>query len=261
MVRGMAKRTSYLPGTPSYVDIGTPDPEAASKFYAALFGWTVNDLGEEAEAGGYRMAQIEGDDVAGIGPAQNPGPPYWTTYFTVEDADITAKKVEAAGGRVLAPPFDVFDGGRMAVLMDPNGAAFNVWQPKASIGAYRVNEHGTLCWNELNTRNVESAKKFYADMFGWTFHGDDNYVGFEVDGNGVGGFMPMTPDRFPAEVPEHWLVYFAVDDVAAAHAKISELGGTPMMDPFPVPDVGTMTVASDPQGAMFAVIQLNEAAA
>src|SRR5688572_8759415 len=143
MVRGMPKRTAYPPGTPSYVDIGTPDPEAASKFYSALFGWTVNDLGEEA--GGYRMAQIAGDDVAGIGPAQNPGPPYWTTYFTVEDADITAKKVEAAGGSVLAAPFDVFDGGRMAVFMDPNGAAFNVWQPKGSIGAYRVNEHGTLC--------------------------------------------------------------------------------------------------------------------
>jgi uncharacterized protein len=255
----MAKRTSYLSGTPSYVDIGTPDPAAAGAFYRALFGWTINDLGPDA--GGYTMAQIDGDDVAGIGPAQNPGPPYWTTYFTVADADATAKTVEAAGGSVLAPPFDVFDGGRMAVFMDPNGAAFNVWQPKASIGAYRVNEHGTLCWNELNTRNLEKAKTFYSEVFGWTYHGDDNYTGFEVDGNGVGGFMPMTPDRFPPEVPEHWLVYFATDDVNKTAAKITELGGTTMMEPFAVPDVGTMTVAADPQGATFAVIQLNEPAA
>ena len=252
----MSKRDSYPAGTPSYVDIGSPDPAATKAFYGALFGWTINELG--ADAGGYAMAQIDGDDVAGIGPAQNPGPPNWTTYFTVDDIDQTAKAAEAAGGTIIAPPFDVMKAGRMAVVSDPNGAVFSLWQRNQSIGAYRVNEHGALCWNELNTRNVESAKKFYGEVFGWTYHGDDSYVGFEVNGEGVGGFMPMTPDRFPAEVPEHWLVYFAVDDVAAAHAKIKELGGTAMMDPFPVPDVGTMTVAHDPQGAVFAVIQLND---
>ncbi len=252
----MPKRTSHPAGTPSYVDIGSPDPAATAAFYSGLFGWTVTDAGPDA--GGYHMAQIGDDVVAGIGTQQAPGPPYWTTYITVDDADKTAATVEAAGGSVLAPAFDVMDAGRMAVFMDPNGAAFSVWQPKASIGADRVNEHGALCWNELNTRNLESAKKFYGDVFGWTYHGDDNYTGFEVDGNGVGGFMPMTPDRFPADVPEHWLVYFAVDDVAASYAKITELGGTTMMEPFDVPEVGKMTVASDPQGAMFAVIQLNE---
>ncbi|HUR78047.1 MAG TPA: VOC family protein [Acidimicrobiales bacterium] len=252
----MAKRTSYPPGTPSYVDIGSPDPDATAAFYSALFGWTINDLGPDA--GGYRMAQIDGDDVAGIGPAQNPGPPYWTTYITVEDADVTAKKVETTGGTVLAPPFDVLQAGRMGVFADPNGAVFSVWQRNESIGSYRVNEHGALCWNELNTRNLESAKKFYGDVFDWTFHGDENYTGFEVDGAGVGGFAPMAPDRFPPDVPEHWLVYFAVDDVTATHAKIAELGGTTMMEPFAVPEVGTMTVAQDPQGATFAVIQLNE---
>jgi predicted enzyme related to lactoylglutathione lyase len=118
----MAKRTSYPPGTPSYADIGSPDPAATKAFYSALFGWSINELG--ADAGGYAMAQIGGD--AGIGPAQNPGPPYWTTYITVEDAEATAKQVEAAGGTVLAPPFDVLEAGRMAVFMDPNGAAFSV---------------------------------------------------------------------------------------------------------------------------------------
>jgi predicted enzyme related to lactoylglutathione lyase len=252
----MPKRTAYSPGTPSYIDIGTADPKAAGAFYGALFGWTINDLGPDA--GGYTMAQIDGDDVAGIGPAQNPGPPYWTTYFTVDDADATAKSVEAAGGTVLAPPFDVFDGGRMAVFADPNGAAFNVWQPKASIGAYRVNEHGTLCWNELNTWKLEAAKKFYSEVFGWTYEGDDTYAQPLVDGKAVGGMMPLSTDRMPAETPEHWLVYFAVDDVNKSAAEIKNLGGTTMMEPFDAGGVGKMVVAADPQGAVFAVIQLNQ---
>jgi predicted enzyme related to lactoylglutathione lyase len=252
----MPKRSSYPAGTPSYVDIGSPDPDATAAFYSALFGWTVNDLGPDA--GSYKMAQIDGDDVAGIGPQQAPGPPYWTTYISVDDADATAKQVEAAGGTVIVPAMDVMDAGRMAVCMDANGAVFSVWQPNASIGSYRVNEHGALCWSELNTRNLEPAKQFYSDVFGWKWGGGDDYSEFMVDGRVVGGAMPMTPDRFPAEVPEHWLVYFAVNDVDAAAAKIAELGGQTMMEPFDAGGVGKMTVAHDPQGAVFAVIQLNE---
>lgn len=251
----MAKRTSYPAGTPSYVDIGSPDPAATAAFYGGLLGWEVVNLGPDA--GGYSSARIDGDDVAGIGPQQAPGLPYWTTYFTVDDVADAAKKVEAAGGTVVVPPMDVLDAGDMAVFQDPNGAFFNVWKAKESIGAYRVNEPGTLCWNELNTRHMDAAKTFYADVFGWTYHGDANYTGFEVDGRGVGGFMPM-PDQVPADVPDHWMVYFAVADIAAAAAKVSELGGTTMMDPFAVPDVGTMVVAMDPQGAVFSLIELNE---
>ncbi len=253
----MAKRTSHPAGTPSYVDIGSPDPAATAAFYSALFGWTVNDLGPDA--GGYSMAQLEGDDVAGIGPAQSPGPPYWTTYITVDNVDDTVKKVEAAGGTVLAPAMDVMTAGRMAVCMDPNGAAFAVWQPNESIGSYRVNEHGALCWTELNTRNLESAKSFYTDVFGWGW-GPTNpeYAEFMVGDRVVGGAMPMTPDKFPAEVPEHWLVYFAVNDVDASAAKIKELGGVTMMDPFEAGGAGKMVVAMDPLQAVFAVIQMNE---
>ncbi|MEY2418528.1 MAG: uncharacterized protein QOG90_1208 [Actinomycetota bacterium] len=254
----MAKVTAFPSGTPSYVDIGSPDPDATAAFYSALFGWSVDDLGPDA--GGYRMARIDGDDVAGIGPAQNPGPPFWTTYFTVDDVDLTAKKVEGAGGSVLAAPMDIPGGGRIAVFADPHGAAFSVWRA-GDASSNRVNEHGALCWNELNTRNIDAAKQFYSDVFGWTWGGGADYSEFMVDGRVVGGCMPMTPERFPAEVPEHWLVYFAVDDVNAAVAKIQELGGTTMMEPFEAGGVGMMTVAMDPQGAVFAVIELNEQAA
>ncbi len=253
----MPTRTSYPEGTPSYIDIGTPDIDAAAAFYGGLFGWQVVDLGPDA--GGYRMATLEGDGVAGIGPAQNPGPPYWTTYISVDSADSSAKKVEAAGGQVLAPPMDIpGNAGRMAVFADPNGAAFAVWQAGETPGSGRVNEHGALCWNELNTRNLDKAKTFYTDVFGWGWGPTNSeYAEFMVGDRVVGGVMPMGANH-PPEVPEHWLVYFAVDDVNAAATKIKDLGGTTMMEPFEVPGVGQMVVALDPHQAAFAVIQLNE---
>lgn len=251
----MAKRTSHPVGTPSWVDIGSPDPAATAAFYGGLLGWEVENLGDEA--GGYSMARIGGDDVAGIGPQQAPGLPYWTTYITVDSADDYAKKVDAAGGTVIVPPMDVMEAGRMAVFMDPFNAAVSVWEPRASIGAYRVNEAGTLCWNELNTRNMGPAKKFYSEVFGWGWEGDENYSQFFVGERTVGGAMPM-PEQVPAEVPDHWMVYFAVDDINASVAKVKELGGQTMMDPFPASEVGTMVVAMDPQGAIFSLIQLNE---
>lgn len=254
----MAKRSSHPAGTPSWIDIGAPDPAKTAAFYSALFGWDVEDLGPEA--GGYRMARIGGDDVAGIGPQQAPGTPYWTTYITVASADETTQKAEGAGGMVIVPPMDVMTVGRMAVLADPNGAAFSVWEPRDSIGAYRVNEHGTLCWNELNTWKLDEAKAFYGEVFGWGFGPTSpDYAEFMVGERVVGGMMPMSSDRMPAETPEHWLVYFAVDDINATVARIKELGGITMMEPFaPGDDVGMMVVAADPDGAVFAVIQLNQ---
>lgn len=252
----MAQRTSHPAGTPSYVDLGTPDLDASASFYSALFGWRIDDLGPDA--GGYRMVILNDDVVAGMGPAQNPGPPYWTTYITVDNVDDTTKKVEAAGGVVLAPAMDVMTAGRMAVYADPNGAAFAVWEPRDSIGAYRVNESGALCWTELNSRNLDSAKAFYTEVFGWGWGPTSpDYAEFMVGDRVVGGLMPM-PEQVPAEVPEHWMNYFAVADIDASTAKVKELGGTTMMEPFPAGDVGSMVVAMDPQGAVFSLIQLNE---
>ena len=252
----MPTRSSYPAGTPSYVDIGTPDVDATSTFYAGLFGWTVQDLGPDA--GGYRMALKGESTAAGIAPAQDAGPPYWTSYITVDDVEAAAEAVQATGGTVVAPPMDVMEAGRMAVCVDPNGAPFAIWQPGQSIGAEIVNEHGALCWTELNTRHFESAKRFYSEVFGWKWNDSAEYGEFEVGGRVVGGMMPMTPDRFPAEVPEHWLVYFAVDDIDAAASRIKDLGGTTMMEPFNPGGVGKMVVAMDPQGAVFAVIQMDQ---
>jgi predicted enzyme related to lactoylglutathione lyase len=255
----MPERTEYAPGTPSWVDIGT-DVEQAKQFYEPLFNWTAQDAGPPEETGGYGFFLKDGKMVAGYGPQQNPGPPFWTTYVSVADADETAKKVEAAGGTVMMPPMDVMGAGRMAVFQDPQGAFISVWQPGDHKGAQLVNEPGSFSWNELNTRDVDGAKAFYTAVFGWGAvthsEGPMPYTEFKLADQSIAGMMPMPP-MVPAGVPPHWLVYFAVDDADAAVAKAQELGGSVRMGPMDVP-VGRFAILADPQGATFAAIRLAE---
>jgi hypothetical protein len=230
--------------------------DAAATFYGGLFGWTA-DPGPE-EAGGYRIAMLNGQPVAGIGPAMNPGPPFWSTYVSVADADETAAKVKAAGGQELVAPMDVMQAGRMAVFMDNAGAAFSIWQPNEHPGAGLVNEPGTLCWNELSTRDIDKAIEFYPQVFGWGHSTSEGgpmpYTEWKVDGASIAGMMPM-PEAVPAQVPPYWLVYFAVEDCDASVAKAVELGGSQMFPPMDIP-IGRFAGITDPQGAMFAVIAL-----
>jgi predicted enzyme related to lactoylglutathione lyase len=254
---GDMRKTSYEPGTPSWVDLGTADIEAAKAFYGGLFGWRVDELGPEA--GGYCMAFLDDAPVAGLGPQQNPGPPYWTTYVSVASAAETVDKAKAAGGTVIMEPMDVMGAGTMAIFADPTGAVIAVWQPGNHPGAGIVNEPGSLCWNELNTRDPARAAEFYTSVFGWGTQGDESYTQWMIGDSSVGGMM-MMPDMVPAEVPAHWVVYFAVADVEASVKTISDSGGTIVVPPMAVPEVGTFSLAMDPQGALFAVIQLNATA-
>lgn len=253
--------TSYDPGVPSWVDLGTGDPDAAAAFYGGLFGWTCES--GPPEAGGYRMCLLRGLPVAGLGPQMNPGPPVWSTYVTVEDADGTAATVASAGGQVIVPPMDVLDVGRMAVFTDPVGAFFSVWQPRAHKGAALVNEPGTLCWNELMTTDLEASKAFYAAVFGWEAHthgvGHGEYTEFHVGGRSIAGMMAKPPDM-PAEVPPYWGVYFAVADTDAAMAKAIELGGTAITEAMDI-EPGRFAVLCDPTGAVFSVIAMKGATA
>lgn len=249
--------TSYKPGTPSWVDLGTTDIDAAATFYGTLFGWQVQD--SPPETGGYRMAELRDRPVAGIGPLMQQGvPAHWSTYIATADADATAKAVAAAGGQTFMAPFDVMDIGKMGVFADPTGAPFGVWQAVKFAGAGIVNESNALCWNELQTRDPGKALPFYSSVFGWTANtqpmGASSYTEWQLDGKTVGGMMPMD-DNFPADVPPHWEVYFAVDDADATVAKAQELGGTVYLPPQDVPP-GRFAVLGDPQGAVFAVIKL-----
>jgi len=254
----MPERTTYEPGTPSWVDLGTTDPEAAKRFYGELFGWQAEEAGPVEETGGYAMFMLNGKRVAGVGPLQGEAPSAWTTYVSTDDLDALAGRAKDAGAMALMGPMDVMDAGRLAVFMHEAVGVIGAWQPGSHFGAEIVNEPGSFSWSELQTRDVAAAKAFGEAVFGWqpTDHdmGGMTYTVLNVGDRGVAGAMPMQPE-IPEQVPANWAVYFAVDDTDATLAKVSELGGAAVTEPMDVPEIGRFAIASDPQGAMFAVIR------
>lgn len=248
----------YPAGTPSWIDIGVPDMDDAVAFYGGLFGWAFDE--PDDATGGYRQARKDGAAVAGFGPQMNPGPPFWATYVAVESADATTDAVQAAGGTVVLPPMDVLEFGRMAVYADDAGAFFSVWQAGTHPGVGRCNEPGTLTWNELTTREPGKAKAFYGAVFGWGAKdnpmGPVTYTEWQLDERTIGGMMPMEGDMWPAELPNHWMVYFGTDDTDAACARVTELGGAVSVAPFDIP-AGRIAVVNDRAGAFFSLITLS----
>ncbi|GAA2047781.1 VOC family protein [Catenulispora yoronensis] len=256
------KMTDYAPGTPCWVDLGTSDMEGSKAFYGGLFGWNA-EISDDPATGGYGMFLLDGVPAAGVMPLMSPEQPVaWSTYVSVTDSEATAAKIEASGGKVLVAPMDVTDVGRMAVFVDPGGAAFGTWQPGTFPGAGVVNEPGSLCWDELATRDAATAKAFYPAVFGWGAEtnpmGEDmEYTEWKLGGRDVGGMMEMDDKNFPPEVPPHWAVYFATADCQASADKVAKLGGSVTVPPTEIP-VGTFAVCQDPQGAFFSLIQLSE---
>jgi uncharacterized protein len=276
----MPERTGYIPGVPCWVDTSQPDPEAALAFYSGLFGWEFEDVMPEGSEGMYVIGRIRGGDVAAVGSIPEGAPPVamWNTYVWVDSADETATKTRAAGGGAVMEPFDVMDAGRMAVLTDPEGAAFCVWQAKNHKGAKVVNEHGSLNFNGLATRDPEGAKAFYGAVFGWQTlelpagvmwtlpgygdHLEDNSPGLRGQMAQMGapeGFIDVVAALTPitavdSETPAHWSVTFGVDDADGTAAKARGLGGEVVAGPFDAP-WARMAVIKDPQGATFIASQ------
>ncbi len=260
----MSERTSYTPGTPSWIELsGTPDVEASAAFYRELFGWEMPEQPNSAELGGYRRAKLNGKDVAGVMPRMEESQPtVWATYVSVADAAATTAAVRDNGGSVIVEPMPVNDLGTMAVFADPAGAVFGLWQPGAFAGAELVNEHGALAWNELGTRDTAGAKSFYGAVFGWDHQDEESprvgtYTIWKVGEAMVGGMLDINAAGLPAEIPAHWLVYFAVEDTDAAVEKVKAGGGSVRMEPIDIP-AGRFAVVADPFGAVFAVIQASE---
>ncbi len=264
----MSERDGYDSGIPCWIDHSSKDPESAVRFYGELFGWATEDQMPPEAPGNYFMCRLRGRDVAAIGSQMDESsPPSWNTYIAVDSADDAASKVKDAGGQVFAEPFDVFDAGRMAVLADPAGAVFQVWQAGQHKGAGLVNEPGALAWNELTTRDPESSKEFYGKVFGWqtsemASEGPPYTIwhnaGVEVtQGTGMAGMMPMVGDQWPADLPSHWMVYFAVDDTDATVDRCQQLGGKVSQPGFDTP-AGRIALLNDPLGAVFSVIKLVE---
>jgi predicted enzyme related to lactoylglutathione lyase len=250
---------SYANGTPSWVDLGSPDLDASAAFYGGLFGWTTTEPGPVEETGGYRMFLKDGKLVAGLGPSQEGQPPVWTTYLAVDDADKTVELAKGNGGTPFFEPMDVMEAGRMAIIADPTGAVFGIWQAGEHTGAELVNEPGSLTWNELMTRDVDGAKRFYGAVFGiepveFPMGEGTPYVIFQVNDRGVAGVLAMG-DEIPAEMPSVWVTYFAVADTDGAVKKATSLGATVSREPFDIPGVGRIAVLNGPAGETFAVIK------
>jgi predicted enzyme related to lactoylglutathione lyase len=248
----------YPPGTPLWVDLGTPDVDASLSFYGGLFGWSASDPGPP-EAGGYRFFLQDGKMVAGIGPLMQEGqPPAWSSYVAVADADASVAAARDAGGTVLVEPTDVMDVGRFAFVGDPTGAAIGLWQPRSHTGAEIVNEPVSLTWNELETRDPEAAKPFYKAIFDWDADtaamGDMEYTTWQLSGKPVGGMADIT-GRVPDAVPAHWLAYFAVEDADATAEQAKAQGGEINVPPMDIP-AGRFAVLGDPQGAVFGVFKM-----
>jgi uncharacterized protein len=253
----MPRVESYASGTPSWVDLASPDVEASAAFYGTLFGWTADEL--PPEAGGYRIFHKDGIPVAGCGPIMMEGqPPAWLTYVSVADAEATMARVAGAGGTAFVQPMDVLDAGRMAVFADTTGAACALWQPKDHPGAGLVNEAGTLVWNELSTRDPAAAVNFYTHVFGWETSTNDmggsDYTEWKLAGETVGGMMER-PAEMPAEVPDYWLTYFGTDDCDATVTAAQDAGAAVFVPPTDIPP-GRFAVLADPFGATFAVIRM-----
>ncbi|MFC9325952.1 VOC family protein [Kitasatospora sp. NPDC057015] len=250
--------TAYKPGTPCWVDLMVKDQQAALDFYRDLFGWQ-GEVGP-AEFGGYAVCALNGRPVAGImaamAPEGQPEPPnVWTTYLASDDADATARAVTDSGGSIMFPVTEVGTTGRMLVAADPGGAVFGVWQPLDFFGAHVVNEPGALTWNELNTTDPDTAGRFYQQALGLrpaAVEAVPGYVSLEVGGRSVAG-MQRLADYLPAGTPPHWMTYFAVDDCDSVVDALVKAGGSVIQPPFDMA-AGRMSVVTDPQGAVFAVI-------
>jgi uncharacterized protein len=238
---------------PAWVDLSSADTARSQAFYSELFGWQI-DVNPDPKYGGYGRATVHGRDAAGITPTQaKEQPTAWNFYIHSGDVDATARAVEAAGGKVEMQPMDVPDQGRMAVFKDPTGAYISVWQPTRMAGFEAVGSN-TFGWAELNARGVEKAVPFYEKVFGWTTKrtpvaGGPEYIEFQLDGTSVAGATEMNPKVAPS-VPNHWLVYFNVDDIGAAAMRAVTLGAREIVAPQSYPG-GDFAVLADPQGAAF----------
>lgn len=258
----MGEVTEHAPGTFCWIDASVNDVAEAKRFYGEILGWSFVDL-PMGEGQVYSMAQIRGKDVAALSPQQpemrEQGiPPHWTAYIAVKSVDETAAKVEGLGGKLLAPPFDVLQVGRMAVVQDPTGAVVALWEARGHIGASLVGDVGALCWVELLTTDTARAAAFYGGLLGWTTKASAvpgmAYHEFYAGERAVGGMMQITPEMPP--MPSNWGVYFTVDDCDASAERAQRLGAKQLYPSMDVQNVGRMTSLMDPQGAYFSIIKM-----
>jgi uncharacterized protein len=243
---------TYEDGAPSWIDLDTTDLAAATRFYGELFGWAQRPGAPGAKAGTTWL--LRGRPVAAVTSTTGAIGSRWTTYVNVADGDKTVEKVTASGGSVLEAAADFSVAGRSAVLADPAGTRFALWQAGEHHGAGIVGEPGSFSWGELITDDVDTSEAFYGAVFGWTLTVPEGPLGrreWQLGGRSISGLLPRPP-AMPAEIPPYWDVYFAVADTPAVVDAAARLGGTTLM-PATAIEHGTIAVFADPTGAVFTV--------
>lgn len=264
MRRKGSSAVTQLTGTGVFFwrDLFTTDQKKALDFYGELFGWKLNAEFPVSDDETYYILENNGQRFGGISklPANAPSHPYWNSYIRTPDVDATTAKATSAGGSVLMPPTDILEVGRFSVLADPAGAAFATMSDMnpEPVPCNDDVPNGGVTWNELLTTDVNGALTFYADLFGY---GIDRQ---EMGGGMTYSMLSITQDGAPVYVagvfprPEQmrvsaWMIYFKVEDIEAARAKIEALGGKNVGEIIDVPDVGRMATAVDSTGGYFSI--------
>lgn len=251
----------YSPGEFCWIELATSNQNAAKSFYAALFGWTVRDvpIGPNEI---YSLLELQGQVAAAaftINPKEAAAgvPPHWHLYVAVASADEASKKAQELGGKVMEAPFDVMDRGRAALIQDPTGAFFSVWQANKRPGMGVTGEPGAFCWADLNTGDQGRIKTFYEGLFGWKLKPgegkEDGYLHIVNGENYIGG-VPPGHQHNPKD-PPHWLIYFAVADVDASFRRAKDMNARILLRPMDFEGVGRVAMLADPQGAVFALFR------
>ncbi|GIU40180.1 glyoxalase [Shewanella sairae] len=255
------KVDQYFQGQPCWAELASLKIDSSKRFYSQLFGWEIVVL--PIPEGTYSMLTIEDDDIGAMYQlpeemVENGETTQWTIYFAVENLDSSLVDVTGSGGTVIVGPHDVGEAGRMAVIKDPEGARFALWQAKNHIGAKRAAENHTLCWVELACRDTEQAKQFYPHVLGWGTRASNmegiEYTEWQVGAQDVGGMMAMTEEW--GDMPAHWMLYFTVESCDDKAAQVEELGGKVCVPPTDIANVGRFAVINDPDGGFFSIIEL-----
>lgn len=254
----MTERTTPWPvGAPAWVDISVTDIDRSRAFYAAVLGWDYS--GGEAESGGYVNATVGGKVVAGMAPPM-PGndleqtPHVWTTYLAVDDSAAAEEQITAAGGSVVLTSTEVGRFGTMGIYADPTGAVFGTWRPASHQGFELSGDPGAVAWSEAMVGDFEQGKKFYTDVFGWTYEdmsgGGMQYAIFTAPGDeaGMTGGIGAEQEQQP-----YWSVVFAVDGTDEAVQRVRDAGGGVVVEPFDF-DHGRLAICSGPDHEPFGLI-------
>jgi len=250
----------YQPGRFCWTDLGTTDVASAKRFYHSFFGYTAKDIPMNEAGDKYTMLRVRGRDACALYPMsaqlkKMKTKPSWLPFISVKNVDATIEKVVAAGGMTCSPATDVSRHGRMAVVQDPAGAQFALWEPHEHIGARIEGVPGTVRWHDLNTRDPRKAATFYARVFGWKVKelkaGGMSYYQLSLGKTGLGGIWPQPMKKLPA----CWVTYWLVKDCDKAVAAANRLGGRVMMKTTLVPEYCRFAVLADRQGAAFAVLE------